>query len=97
MPSTFSDFTEVWLVDFEFQSSEGERPKPICLVAHELRSGKVRPLWKDDLLRLSNPPYSVERDSLFVAYYASAEMSCHLALGCQCRFMFWIFSRSFEI
>jgi DNA polymerase-1 len=81
MRSTFSEFREIWLVDFEFQSFDGERPQPICFVAHELRSRQILKVWQDDLRRLSKPPYSVGRDSLFVAYYASAEMGCHLALG----------------
>ena len=28
-----------------------------------------------------SPPYSIGPDSLFIAYYASAEIGCHLALG----------------
>ena len=81
MRSALSDFAYIWHTDSEFESFEGEHPRPICLVAHELRSGKIVRLWQDDLQRLSTPPYSVGRDSLFVAYYASAEMGCHLALG----------------
>ena len=74
-------FREVWLADFEFQAPPGERPQPVCLVAFELRSGRQIRLWQDDLRRLQSPPYSVSPDSLFVAYYASAEIGCHLALG----------------
>jgi DNA polymerase I len=29
----------------------------------------------------ANPPFSTDPDTLFVAYYASAELSCFLALG----------------
>ena len=32
-------------------------------------------------MSLSEPPYPIDDSSLFVAYFASAEMSCHLALG----------------
>src|SRR5215510_10106584 len=81
MRSALSDFAYIWHTDSEFESFEGEHPRPICLVAHELRSGKIVRLWQDDLQRLSTPPYSVGRDCLVVAYYASAEMGCHLALG----------------
>lgn len=38
-------------------------------------------LWGDQLQSLSEPPFSVGPDSLFVAYFASAELGCHLALG----------------
>jgi hypothetical protein len=74
-------FSEIWVVDFEFTEPPGERPLPICLVAWELRSGKRLRLWEDELRRLPAPPYRTDPDVLFVAYYASAEMKCHLALG----------------
>ena len=73
-------FREVWLVDFEFYAPPGERPRVICLVAHELGSGRVMRLWEDEIAALTSPPYAIGRDALFVAYYASAEMGCHLSL-----------------
>jgi hypothetical protein len=75
------DFREVWLVDFEFAAPPGERPDPVCLVAHELTTGRRLSIWQDDLRRLHAPPYPAGPDSLVVAYYASAEIGCHLALG----------------
>jgi hypothetical protein len=51
------------------------------MVAKELRSGRVLRLDRDSLLSSSLPPYRVDADVLFVAYYASAEMGCHLVLG----------------
>ena len=33
-------FREVVVVDTEFTAIAGERPEPVCLVAHELRSGR---------------------------------------------------------
>jgi hypothetical protein len=75
----FDVFREIWIVDFEFVADRGERPEPICLVAWELRSGRELRLWRDQLG--PTPPYSVDAGSLFVAYYASAELGCHLALG----------------
>lgn len=74
-------FSEIWCVDFEFGASPGERPQPICVVAHELRSGKRLRLWQDELQRLEVPPYGIDGRCLFVAYYASAELGCHLSLG----------------
>jgi len=74
-------FRSVWLVDFEFSAPPGERPKVICLVAWELSSGYKLRLWKDELASMKQPPYAVGVDTLFVAYYASAEMGCHLSLG----------------
>jgi hypothetical protein len=51
---------------------------PVCLVAHELRSGQTLRLWQNQLG--DTPPYSVGADSLFFAYNAMAELGFHLAL-----------------
>lgn len=72
-------FAQVWMVDFEFKADPGERPYPICLVARELYSGKVIRRWRDEFGPA--PPYPIGEDSLFVAYYASAELGCHRVLG----------------
>jgi DNA polymerase-1 len=71
-------FREVVLADFEFVSLPGERPRPLCLVVHELRSGRRFRLWQDQFG--AAPPYAVGRDVLFVAYVASAELGCYRAL-----------------
>jgi DNA polymerase I len=81
IPARITDFEEIWCIDCEFQAPDGERPRPICLVACELRSGRLLHLWEEDLWRHRAPPYAVGKHSLFVAYYASAELRCHLALG----------------
>jgi DNA polymerase-1 len=72
-------YQQVWLVDFEFGAPAGENPQPVCLVAWELRSGRRLRLWLDEFG--SEPPYPIGPNALFVCYYASAEISCHLALG----------------
>jgi hypothetical protein len=72
-------FREVWLVDFEFTAPAGSRPRPLCLVAREFRSGRLLRLWVEEGTCL--PPYPTGADTLLVAYYASAELGCHLALG----------------
>ena len=73
-----ASFRHVWLVDFEFQQPDGERPIPVCMVGRDLKSGQLFRLWQDEL---SQPPFSTGPDSLFVAYYSSAEWNCHLSLG----------------
>jgi DNA polymerase-1 len=73
-------YTEVWVVDFEFRAAPGERPDPVCLVAYEVNSGREIRLWEDEL-KTGPCPYSTGPGALVVAYYASAEMGCHLALG----------------
>ena len=75
-----SEFRAVWCVDFEFRALPGERPEPVCLVARELRGGRLIRMWLTDQPP-AEPPFDVGPDSLFVAYYASAELGCCLALG----------------
>ncbi|MGC2077856.1 MAG: DNA polymerase, partial [Xanthobacteraceae bacterium] len=72
-------FAEIWAVDFEFDAKPGGNPEPICLVAWELRTGQKLRLWRNQFG--AAPPYPTGPDTLFVAYYASAEIGCHLALG----------------
>ena len=76
-------------VDFEFEfgghtsfedaSRAGERPRPVCMVARELRSGQTWRLWRGEFG--SEPPFPIGPDALFVAFYASAELGCFRALG----------------
>ena len=74
-------YKEVWLVDNEFNATSGNNPEVICLVAHELHSNQVIKLWSHELFELSSPPYSMGKDALFIAYYATAKFSCHLSMG----------------
>ncbi len=73
-------YREVWAVDFEFTAPPGERPTPLCVVAREVRSGRLTRVWLD-LAADSVCPYPTGPDVLFVVYYASAELGCHMALG----------------
>ena len=75
----FEHFREIWLCDFEFISRPGERPVPVCMAALEIRTGARWRLWHDQFG--DQPPFSAGTDSLFVAYYASAELGCFLSLG----------------
>jgi DNA polymerase family A len=82
-------YRAVIAADFEFEfgghpskdeaGRAGERPGPICLVAHDLISGQRWRLWRDEFG--ASPPFPIGRDALFVAYYASAELGCFRALG----------------
>jgi DNA polymerase family A len=75
-----TDFPAIWLVDYEFHQPDGERPQPLCLVAHEWRQKRTLRYWLYGRPAPPLPPYPCDRHSLFVAYYASAELSCHLAM-----------------
>jgi hypothetical protein len=73
-------FREIVLVDFEFNKSDkGDRPDPVCMAARELRSGREHRLWRGEFGPA--PPYPTGPDALVVAYYASAEIGCYLALN----------------
>jgi hypothetical protein len=74
-------FREIWCADFEFRADPGERPWPVCMVAQEVKTGRVIRLWRNELLALTRAPFDVGADTLFVAYFASAELCCFLELG----------------
>jgi len=72
-------FREIVLADFEFESRQGDRLVPVCLVAQELRSGRQFRVFQDRFGHA--PPYASGSDVLFVAFYASAELGCYRVLG----------------
>ena len=74
-------FVSIWMIDFEFNGGSGEKPDPLCLVAHELQSGQTLTFWRDELRQMQNPPFSTGADTLVVSFYASAEIGCFIALG----------------
>src|SRR5215831_17636191 len=71
-------FREV-VVDTEFTALTGERPVPVCVVAHELRSGRRFRLFEGQFG--PEPPYATGADVLFVAFYASADLAVYRVLG----------------
>src|SRR5262249_34682344 len=78
-------FKSINVVDFEYVTAhrlnsvpKGSNPRPVCVVVHELRSGRKTRLWLDG--SSASCPYDTGPDSLFVAYQVSAEASCHLVL-----------------
>ncbi len=75
------DFDEIVFVDFEFGVSVDGRPAPRCMVAKELRSGRVYRTWEDELPRIAAAPFRTDRKVLFVAYSAQAELACFSTLG----------------
>jgi DNA polymerase-1 len=80
-------FREIWVIDFEFfpgaglahGGREGDKASPLCLVALEMRSGRVVRQWCDDFGPF--PPYRLDADALIIGYTISAEFGCHIALG----------------
>ncbi len=74
-------FSEIWLIDFEFIVNGGNLPEPVCMVGVEYYSGKEVRIWREELLQMEAPPFPSNADTLVVAFYASAEVGCYLALG----------------
>lgn len=81
IPKEIDQFTSIWVCDTEFVPTPGNIPKPVCLVATELMSGKTVRLWSDEMQKLSSAPFDVGPNSLFVAYFATAELSVFNACG----------------
>jgi hypothetical protein len=92
MTTIYSDwrqlpFEEIWCVDTEFYPGpglanggvEGDPLTPLCLVALEMRSGRIIRLWQDELGRF--PPYRLDGGALFWGYMNSAEFGFHIARG----------------
>lgn len=79
----WKDFDEIWVVDYEFFNANGNSGNiqiPVCYCAKEIYSGKILKEWiygTND----NSPKYSTEDNSLFVAYFSSAEVGCHLTLN----------------
>ena len=80
-------FREIWIVDTEFYPGSGlanggvagDPVTPLCLVALEMRSGRLVRLWQDQLGPF--PPYRLDNDALIVGYMLAAEFGVHAALG----------------
>ena len=81
MTDHLDQFDEIWLCDFEYSQPDGEIPNPACMVAREYRTGRTIRLDQVALCSLSDASFRVDDRSLFVAYYASAELNCFLSLG----------------
>jgi len=72
-------FDEVWLQDFEFCEQPDKRPDVVCLAAHELRSGRILRLWRNELTK-GAPPYRTDGRVLFVNFVGNAELTCLISL-----------------
>jgi DNA polymerase-1 len=80
-------FRNIWAVDTEFYPGpglanggrEGDASTPLCVVAQEMRSGRIVRQWQDEFGPF--PPYQLDADSLVIGYTISAELGTHIALG----------------
>jgi DNA polymerase-1 len=72
-------FRQLSVVDFEFIPQTDGTVRVICCAWLDLRTNRTFRLWHTEFGK--TPPYGTGPDCLFIAYQASAEASCHLALG----------------
>jgi DNA polymerase I len=80
-----SDFADrIFLVDFEFHPThrhDGNIPDPVCMMVRNFVTGDTQRYWRDALYKMTEAPFPTGEDALIVAYFASAELDCFLALG----------------
>lgn len=74
-------YNEIFTCDFEFYGHDADLKTPVCLVIHELRSGKTYRYWQDQLSTMQKAPFDTGPNSLWVAYYSSAEWGVFRTLG----------------
>ncbi len=73
-------FREVCCIDFEYREVGSNPPEVHCMVFREALSGRLSRYWLSG--HQSSPcPIPLGSDCLYVAYYATAELKCHLSLG----------------
>jgi hypothetical protein len=76
-------FKNLVAVDFEFEfgghNAVGEQPRPVCAVFKELRSGRIVRIWRGEFR--PEPPFSTGPETLWIAFYSSAEWGCFKALA----------------
>ena len=73
-------YRNIYIVDTEFYGEQGNRKTPVCLVVRDFRSNTVVRYWMDQLAQMAAPPFDISENTLFVAYFASAEFSTFLEL-----------------
>jgi DNA polymerase I len=78
---------EIWVWDSEFYPGpglanggrDGDAPTPLCLVAIEMRSGRVVRQWQDGFSE--SAPFRIDGGSLVVSFFSTAEFGVQIALG----------------
>jgi DNA polymerase-1 len=79
------NFTQVVVVDFEYEVSDGNLPLVLCMIAYVLDENlqHVRSIrmWREELYMCRRPPFDIGPDTLVAAYSAWAEMTCFKVLG----------------
>jgi len=76
--------TNIYVFDFEFHPTngiEGNSPDPVCMVVLDLNTGVTYRYFREQLQGMEEAPFDTGPDSLWIAFYAAAEMDCFIQLG----------------
>jgi len=74
------NFNHIIVLHSKFAAVKGERPKVICIVARDVKTGERWHLFQEELYSLKSPPFPSGKDSIIVAYYSSTDINCYLSL-----------------
>jgi DNA polymerase I len=79
------NFTNIVVVDFEYEIDDNLLPNVLCMVVYvldeHLQHVRTIRMWRGEFGK--SPPFDIGPDTLFVAYSAWAEMTCFMMLGWQ--------------
>jgi hypothetical protein len=79
------NFTQVVVVDFEYEISDGNLPHVLCMVAYildeNLQYVRTIRMWREELYARRYPPFDIGPDTLVAAYSAWAELTCFKVLN----------------
>jgi DNA polymerase I len=67
--------------DGETHVDTGNLPVPVALTAYELRTKTRIAIGWPELLQQKDPPYPINDQQVFIAFYAAAEQLAHASLG----------------
>ena len=74
-------YRAIYTADTEFYGDDADLKTPVCLVVRELFSGTVQRYWQDELNAMLRAPFDTGPESLFVSYFAPAELGVFRQLG----------------
>lgn len=76
---SWGDFDNYIIGDFEFYGKGGNIKTPVCCVAKNLTTGTIISHWIKG--NETKPIYPIDKNSVIIAFFASAEFGCHQALN----------------
>ena len=78
MNKIFNHFKHIVVKDYEFRQTAGNHPEPVCVCYKDLKTGEIIKQW---LVGHVFPcPFPVD-ETLFIAHWSTAEVSCDIVMG----------------